>query len=87
MKEDYIQRLKDEIQNAFKDLENEGLGALYGTLLEISVNIIPNLWGNTMNKILIILGILIISTYNLTDYIDHIIVVHKFRNAYYSLPF
>ena len=43
MKENYIQRLKDEIRNAFEDLENEDLDALYGTLLEISENIIPNL--------------------------------------------
>ena len=38
-----IQRLKEEIQNAFEDLENEDLDALYGTLLEISENIIPRL--------------------------------------------
>ena len=36
-----IQRLKEEIQNAFEDLENEDLDALYGALLEISENIIP----------------------------------------------
>ena len=39
----YIQRLKEEVQNAFEDLENEDLDALYGTLLEISENILPYL--------------------------------------------
>lgn len=38
---EYKQRLIDEIQNAFEDLENKDLDALYGTLLEISENIIP----------------------------------------------
>ena len=38
-----IERLKEEIQNAFEDLDNKDLDALYGTLLEISENIIPNL--------------------------------------------
>ena len=38
-----IQRLKEEIQNAFEDLDNEDLDALYGTLLEISENILPYL--------------------------------------------
>lgn len=38
-----IDRLKEEIKNAFEDLENEDLDALYGTLLEISENIIPYL--------------------------------------------
>ena len=45
MKTNYIQRLKEEIQNAFEDLENEDLDALYGTLLEIDENIIPYLEG------------------------------------------
>ena len=43
MEKDYIQRLKEEVQNAFEDLDNKDLDALYGTLLEISENIIPNL--------------------------------------------
>lgn len=43
MKTNYIQRLKEEIQNAFEDLENEDLDALYGTLLEIDENILPYL--------------------------------------------
>ena len=38
-----IERLKEEIQNAFEDLDNKDLDALYGTLLEIDMNIIPNL--------------------------------------------
>jgi hypothetical protein len=38
---DLIKHLKDEIQNAFEDLENNDLDALYGTLLEISENILP----------------------------------------------
>lgn len=38
-----IERLKEEIQNAFEDLDNKDLDALYGTLLEIGENIIPNL--------------------------------------------
>ena len=38
-----IERLKEEIQNAFEDLDNKDLDALYGTLLEIDENIIPNL--------------------------------------------
>ena len=38
-----VQRLKEEIKNAFEDLENKDLDALYGTLLEISENILPNL--------------------------------------------
>ena len=42
-RKEVIQRLKEEIQNAFDDLDNEDLDALYGTLLEISENIIPNL--------------------------------------------
>lgn len=42
-REDYLQRLKEEIKNAFEDLENEDFDALYGTLLEISENIVPNL--------------------------------------------
>ena len=42
-REEVIQRLKEEIQNAFEDLDNEDLDALYGTLLEIDENIIPNL--------------------------------------------
>lgn len=36
-----IERLKEEIQNAFEDLGNKDLDALYGTLLEIDMNIIP----------------------------------------------
>lgn len=40
-KKEYIQRLKEEIQNAFEDLDNEDLDALYGTLLEIDENILP----------------------------------------------
>jgi len=36
-----LSRLKEEIQNAFEDLENKDLDALYGTLLEIDTNIIP----------------------------------------------
>ena len=40
---EYLERLKEEIQNAFEDLENKDLDALYGTLLEIDENIIPNL--------------------------------------------
>lgn len=43
MRQDIIQRLKEEIQNAFEDLDNKDLDALYGTLLEISENILPNL--------------------------------------------
>ena len=43
MKQDIIKRLKEEIQNAFEDLDNEDLDALYGTLLEISEHILPNL--------------------------------------------
>lgn len=39
----YLQRLKEEIQNAFEDLDKEDLDALYGTLLEIDENIIPYL--------------------------------------------
>ena len=42
-REEAIQRLKEEIQNAFEDLDNKDLDALYGTLLEIDENIIPNL--------------------------------------------
>lgn len=38
-----IERLKEEIQNAFEDLGNEDLDALYGTLLEIEQHIIPHL--------------------------------------------
>lgn len=38
-----IERLKEEIQNAFEDLDNKDLDALYGTLLEIGMNIIPSL--------------------------------------------
>ena len=38
-----VQRLKEEIKNAFEDLENKDFDALYGTLLEISENILPNL--------------------------------------------
>ena len=40
---EYLERLKEEIQNAFEDLEDKDLDALYGTLLEIDENIIPNL--------------------------------------------
>jgi hypothetical protein len=40
-REEIIERLKEEVQNAFEDLENKDLDALYGTLLEISENIIP----------------------------------------------
>ena len=40
---EYLERLKEEVRNAFEDLENKGLDALYGTLLEIDENIIPNL--------------------------------------------
>ena len=40
---DTVQRLKEEIKNAFEDLENKDLDALYGTLLEIRENILPNL--------------------------------------------
>ena len=43
MKQDMIKRLKEEIKNAFEDLDNEDLDALYGTLLEIDENILPNL--------------------------------------------
>ena len=43
MNKDTIERLKEEIQNAFEDLENKDLDALYGTLLEIDLNIIPYL--------------------------------------------
>lgn len=43
MNKDIIERLKEEIQNAFEDLENKDLDALYGTLLEIDLNIIPYL--------------------------------------------
>ena len=39
----YLERLKEEIQNAFEDLANEDLDNLYGTLLEIDENIIPYL--------------------------------------------
>ena len=39
----YLQRLKEEMQNAFEDLDKEDLDALYGTLLEINENIIPYL--------------------------------------------
>jgi hypothetical protein len=42
-KKEAIQRLEEEMQNAFEDLDNEDLDALYGTLLEISENIIPYL--------------------------------------------
>lgn len=42
-KEEAIERIKEEVQNAFEDLENKDLDALYGTLLEISENIIPYL--------------------------------------------
>lgn len=42
-KKEAIQRLEEEIENAFEDLDNEDLDALYGTLLEISENIIPYL--------------------------------------------
>ena len=42
-REEALQRLKEEIQNAFEDLENKDLDALYGTLLEININIIPHL--------------------------------------------
>ena len=41
-----IDRLKSEIQNAFEDLENKDLDALYGTLLEINLNILPYLKEN-----------------------------------------
>ena len=40
-REEALQRLKEEIQNAFEDLDNDDLDALYGTLLEIDMNIIP----------------------------------------------
>lgn len=40
---EYLERLKEEVRNAFEDLENKDLDALYGTLLEIDENIIPNL--------------------------------------------
>ena len=40
MKTAIIERLREEIKNAFEDLENKDLDALYGTLLEISENII-----------------------------------------------
>ena len=43
MTQDLIIRLKEEIQNAFENLENNDLDALYGTLLEIKENILPNL--------------------------------------------
>ena len=43
MKQDMIKRLKEEIQNAFEDLDNEDLDALYGTLLEINEHILPYL--------------------------------------------
>jgi hypothetical protein len=42
-KKEAMQRLEEEMQNAFEDLDNEDLDALYGTLLEISENIIPYL--------------------------------------------
>lgn len=42
-KADYIERLKEEMNNAFEDLGNEDLDALYGTLAEIDMNIIPYL--------------------------------------------
>ena len=42
-REEALQRLKEEIQNAFEDLDNDDLDALYGTLLEISEHIIPHL--------------------------------------------
>ena len=38
-----IQRLKEEIHNAFDDLDNEDFDALYGTLIEIDEHIIPYL--------------------------------------------
>ena len=37
------QRLIEELENAFEDLENKDLDALYGTLLEISENVLPYL--------------------------------------------
>ena len=43
MAQSIIERLKEEVQNAFEDLENNDLDALYGTLLEIQENILPNL--------------------------------------------
>ena len=42
-REEAIQRLKEEIHNAFDDLGNEDFDALYGTLLEIDEHIIPYL--------------------------------------------
>ena len=42
-KEEAIERIKEEVQNAFEDLECKDFDALYGTLLEISENIIPYL--------------------------------------------
>ena len=42
-REEAIQRLKEELHNAFDDLDNEDFDALYGTLLEIEQHIIPNL--------------------------------------------
>lgn len=43
MTQSTIKRLKEEVQNAFEDLENNDLDALYGTLLEIQENILPYL--------------------------------------------
>lgn len=43
LNKDYVQRLKDEIRNAFEDLDKKDLDSLYGTLLEIDVNILPYL--------------------------------------------
>lgn len=43
MAQSIIKRLKEEVKNAFEDLENNDLDALYGTLLEIRENILPNL--------------------------------------------
>ena len=42
-KKETIERLKEEINNAFDDLDNEDYDALYGTLLEIDEHIIPYL--------------------------------------------
>lgn len=41
MQKELLKHLKEEINNAFIDLENKDLDALYGTLLEIDMNIIP----------------------------------------------
>ena len=40
----YLQRLKEELQNAFDDLANEDSDSLYGTLLEIEQHIVPYLY-------------------------------------------